>query len=142
MLNPNAYLPYAAAAATFILFALGKAHQLSSMQSELRAYIRSYVLSKLKGLIDDSALVGFGLNADEIVNAAVSGDLKNKVVAATSQKVRSVLYNTPLGDLANQMKLSPEMLGRLVRLFGLVSRRYFWDLIRTRLVSALTVWCV
>jgi hypothetical protein len=115
MLNPNAYLPYASAAGTFIIFALAKAHQFTSLQSELRTYIRTFVLSKIKNLISDSAIVGFGLNADEIVNAAVSGDLKNKVVAATSQKVRSVLYNTPLGDLANKMKLSPEMLGRLVR---------------------------
>jgi hypothetical protein len=114
MLNPNMYLPYASAAATFILFAMAKAHQLTSLQSELRQYIRTFVLDKLKALIADSALVGFGLNADEIVNAAVSGDLKNKVVAAATTKVRGILSNTPLGDLANKMKLSPEILARLV----------------------------
>ncbi len=116
MLNPNAYLPYASAAGTFIIFALAKANQFSSIQSELRTYIRTFVLDKIRRMIGDSALVGFGMNADDIVNAAVSGDLKNKVMAAATHKVRSVLYNTPLGDVANKMKLNPDSLARLVRL--------------------------
>ena len=110
----QAYLPYAAAAATFIAFVSTKAHQFKSAQAELKAAIIDFVKKKIKTLIGGSFLVGFGVNPDEIVNEAVDGNLKSAVVAVASQKVRSILYTTPLGDMANQMGLDPETLTLLV----------------------------
>ena len=97
-----------------MVFATTKAAQLRSTQGELKQIIQHFVQDKIKGLIASSPIAGFGVNADEIVNAAVDGNLKSAVVAVASQKVRGILAKSPLGDMANKMGLDAETLTLLV----------------------------
>jgi hypothetical protein len=113
MLNPNAYLPYAAAAATFFTFVTTKLHDIKTLQGELRSVIKAYVMKKMKEVISASPIAGFGMDPDQIVNAAVDGNLKEAVIGVASQKIRGVLASTPLGEQASKMGLDPEILARL-----------------------------
>ncbi len=115
MLNPEAFLPYATAAASFIAFAIGKYKRLSNFRSEVTEIVSNFVLRNIKHMISQSNIAGLGMDVESVVNDAVSGNLKSAVLSMAASKMRALLYKTPmLGELANKLNIDPETLALLV----------------------------
>ena len=119
ILNPTAYLYYAAAAGTFITYVGVKYRQLLDLQRKGFTAIVRIIEAKTKGLIDQllkKVISKTGVSEDmaeaieATVEAAAEGDFKK-----LEQSAVQFVNLTPLGKKLSSMGLNPELALRIVK---------------------------
>ena len=77
ILNPNKFLPFATAVATFVMFVATKIKALNDLTNNLEDKIQEFVQDELQSLISDTMTAVFGNDqgAEEIAEGLVTGEL-------------------------------------------------------------------
>ena len=105
VLNPEVFLPYAAASATFIVFVLGKLKSSVTLWREVLDEIVTFLTERLKGMLSGML--------DKVIGNIKNNSIGNIGQALASGRYMDAINKTPLGAVMSDLGIDPQLIAAI-----------------------------
>ena len=105
VLNPEVFLPYAAASATFIVFVLGKLKSSVTLWREILDEIVTFLTERLKGMLSGML--------DKVIGNIKNNQFGNIGQALASGRYMDAINKTPLGAVMGDLGIDPQLVAAI-----------------------------